>query len=274
MRGYLPEARERANRVLALDGPPQDRLHALDAIGGIAYWQGDIEEARAFYAKQGGLAEQLGDERQLAEARYNESFTFSLQPGDMTHAQELANDALVRFRKLGDRAGEGKALWGVVNSYVFAEDQGPARELIDEAIAISRELGDRFQLGWGLFTRGLIYTKLNDPAEARPSYEEALMTFRETEDVTGYALVLDGIAALDWQLGDKDRAMKISGAATAIHDVRGIGLAEINREASQFFPEDLLSQAPFAAAFEEGKQLSVEEAIALAMRQDEESKPG
>jgi predicted ATPase/class 3 adenylate cyclase len=266
MRGYLAEARGRAERIIALPGgTQQERLRALDAIGGIAYWQGEMITARDYYRREGELAEELGDEHAVAEARYNESFTYSLLPGDFEDAQRLALDALDRFRRLGDRAGEGKALWGVVNSYVFAEDKGPAREMVDQAIAISRELDDRFQLGWGLFTRGLIFTQLGDLARSRDNYLQALEIFRETEDVTGYALVLDGIAALDWREGNEQRAMRLAGASATITDVSGIGLARVNRDAAQFFPQDLQERAEFADVYAEGRRLSVEEALALAL---------
>ncbi|HEY7525470.1 MAG TPA: AAA family ATPase [Candidatus Limnocylindria bacterium] len=267
MRGYLSEGRDRGERIIALPGgSPEVRLRALDAIGGIAYWQGDVMAAREYYHREGELAEELGDDRFLAEARYNESFTYSLIRDDFVQGQRLAHEALERFRTLGDRAGEGKALWGVVNSYVYAEDQGPARKLVDEAIDISRELDDRFQLGWGLFTRGLIQNNQGDIGPSRESYREALEIFRETNDVTGYALVLDGIAALNWIEGDRDRAMRLAGAAARITDVSGIGLASINREAANFFPQDLLEDAALAELYESGKALSTDDAIELALR--------
>ncbi len=74
----------------------------------------------------------------------------------------MAEDALERYRRLGDRAGEGKALWAVVNSYVFSDDIVPALAMVEESIVIARELGDRFQLGWALFTRGLILNKAGE----------------------------------------------------------------------------------------------------------------
>jgi predicted ATPase len=265
MRGYLAEARDRAERIIALPGgTAEERLRALDAVGGIIYWQGDMIAARDYYRREGELAEELGDEHAVAEARYNEAFTYSLLPGDFEDAQRLALDALDRFRRLGDRAGEGKALWGVVNSYVFAEDKGPARDMVDQAIAISRELDDRFQLGWGLFTRGLIFTQLGDLPQSRENYLQALEIFRETEDVTGYALVLDGIAALEWLEGNEQRAMRLAGASATITDVSGIGLARVNRDAAQFFPQDLQERAEFADSYAEGRRLTIDEAIALA----------
>jgi predicted ATPase/class 3 adenylate cyclase len=267
MRGYLPEARDKAERILAMPGgPPADRLEALAAAGGIAYWQGDVPASRAWYQQEAALAEELGDERGLAEAKYNESFTYSLDRGEQVRGRELAQDALDRFRSLGDRHGVGKALWGVVNSYIFSDDRGPAATLVEESIAIARELDDRFQLGWALFTRGLIAMQAADHALARASYEEAIKIFRETEDLTGYVIVLDGFAALAWATGDRDVAMRISGAASALQDVAGIGLAQINRELAQFFPEEMLRETELAAAHAAGKAMTVDEAIELALR--------
>ena len=133
----------------------------------------------------------------------------------------------------------------------------------------ARELGDRFQLGWALFTRGLILNKSGDRDAARRSYEEALAIFRETNDMTGYALVLDGIAVVEWGLGDRDRAMKIAGAAAEITNVQGMGLAQINRQTSQFYPEDMLSEQELAEAYAQGRQLTADQAIALALHEDD-----
>jgi hypothetical protein len=99
---------------------------------------------------------------------------------------------------------------------------------------------------------------------ARAALTEALQIFQETHDLSGYALVLDGFASVAWLAGEKDRAMRIAGAAAAIQDVSGVGLAQRTRQYAQFFPADLLSEAPLAEAYAEGQRLSLEEAVALA----------
>jgi tetratricopeptide (TPR) repeat protein len=275
MRGYLPEGRDRVDHILALTGAPADvRQRAYDAAGGIAYWQGELRNARTWYEKEREVAEQRGDELGVAEAIYNDSFTYSLTPDDTERATELAQDALERFRRLGDRAGEGKALWAVVNSYVFSDDIEPAMSMVEDALVIARELGDRFQLGWALFTRGLMRNRAGDPEGARSSYEEALGIFRETDDLTGYALVLDGIAVVEWGLGDRTRAMMIAGAAAEITKVQGMGLAEVNRQTSQFYPEDMLAEQELADAYAEGRKLTIDQAVALALHREEQAIPG
>ena len=281
IRGHLAEARERAERVLALPGAQArtpDRLAALDAAGGIAYWQADMEAARRWYGEMRELAAELGDAMGEANAIYNLSFTYSLGKDNPELARALAIDARDRYRALGDRHAEARALWALVNSYLFdirSDDEArragneEALASAEAAIPIFRELDDRFMLGWSLYTRGLIQNLQSNPAGARASFRESLGLFQDTNDLTGYALVLDGFASLEWAAGNRDLAMRIAGAATALQDVAGIGLAQRNREIEEFFPQDLLSEAPLAEAFAAGKELTPEAAIRLALHEDE-----
>jgi hypothetical protein len=96
MRGYLAEGRERARRALELPHAaehPEVLEKAVEAAGGIAYWQGDMEGSRELYARQEELAAQRGDERGQALAIYNRSMTYALEY-DATEAAALANRAL------------------------------------------------------------------------------------------------------------------------------------------------------------------------------------
>ena len=87
--------------------------------------------------------------------------------------------------------------------------------------------------------------------------------------MTGYALVLDGLAVVEWGEGDRERAMTIAGAATEIRNVQGIGLADINGQTARFYPEDLLDDPELAEAYAKGQQLTVDQAIALALHEDD-----
>ena len=267
MRGYLAEGRERAERILALPDAaahPETRLRALDAAGGIVYWQGDMIRARDLYQQQGKVALELDDQGAHAEALYNESMTYALE-SEAREAQRLAEEARSRFRALGDRHGEGRAQWAVLNALAYREDATAGGPLAEETVAIFREVNDRFMLAWALYTQALVFTQANDASAARAALTEALGIFRETHDLSGYALVLDGFASIEWLAGNRDRAMRIAGAASAIQDVSGVGLAERNRTYAQFFPADLLEEAPLAEAYAEGQKLSLEEAVALAL---------
>jgi tetratricopeptide (TPR) repeat protein len=266
MRGYLAEGSERARRALELPDAtahPEVLQRGLEAAGGIAYWQGDMDHSRDLYRRQQDLATERGDDRGEAQALYNRSMTYALE-SDASEAAALAQEALDKYRALGDRHGEGLAQWAYLNALAFQEEVAEGTALAADTVAIFREVGDRFMLAWGLYTQSLTQIQARELDAARASLTEALQIFQETHDLSGYALVLDGFASVEWLAGERDRAMRIAGAAAAIQDVSGVGLAVRNRQYAQFFPADLLSEAPLAEAYAEGQRLSLEEAVALA----------
>jgi hypothetical protein len=68
--------------------------------------------------------------------------------------------------------------------------------------------------------------------------------------------------------------MMIAGAAAEITKVQGMGLAEVNRQTSQFYPEDMLAEQELADAYAEGRKLTIDQAVALALHREEQAIPG
>jgi predicted ATPase len=270
MRGYLAEARGHADRIMALS---DRRRHAeaneaaLEAAGGIAYWQGDWPPARVWYGETLDLARARQDDRAEANALYNLTFTYAWNPGDQTEALKLASQALEVNRRLGDQVGIGRALWARASADYFFGDMPAAISALDEALAIFRTAGDRFMLAWTLYMQGL--TLLDKDRELlQKVLGEALDIFHQTNDVTGYALVFDAFAAAAHFEGDSLRAMRLAGYAAATEKLAGGGLGALNRGYAGFFPEQLMETPEYAAAYAEGQQMDLERAIRLARRQE------
>jgi hypothetical protein len=124
MRGFLAEARETAERVLALPGSkdvPDVRAAALEAAGGIAYWQADMDATRQWYGEALDLARASGDLPRIANAVYNMAFTYSftqLNPEDAARAREIATEAVDLYRQLGDEGGTARPV-GTLNRRVL-----------------------------------------------------------------------------------------------------------------------------------------------------------
>ncbi|MBA3688310.1 MAG: hypothetical protein H0W81_05735 [Chloroflexi bacterium] len=270
MRGYLAEAREHAERVLALPDCrdfPDVRALALEAAGGIAYWQGALPAARAWYEEAVDLARASGDPGRIANAVYNIGFTLTFSGEDQLAARTLAQEAVDLYRQIGDEAGVGRSLWGLANTFYFFNDFEGGLAVANEALDIFRRLDDRFMTAWCLYMRGL-YSLKSDPAAMRRDLEEALPLFLAAEDKSGYALIFDAFAALYWTEGDVDRAVRLAGFSAATEASTGVGLAKMNREAAGFYVETLTEDPALAAAHAEGQQLSLEQVTALALGQD------
>jgi predicted ATPase/class 3 adenylate cyclase len=273
MRGFLAEARESAERVLALPGSielPGARAAALEAAGGIAYWQADLQASRAWYGEALELARASGDLARIANAVYNMGFTYSFDsdnPGDAAHAREIAAEAVDLYRQLGDEGGIARALWGLATSEFFFHDYPRGIGLANEALEIFRRLGDRFMTAWALYI--LAVCNLNVDKDAMRRYlQDALPIFVENEDKSGYALLFDAFATLEWANGDVPRAMRLSGYAAATERSAGTGLAQVNREFAGFFPEKLTEDPANAATYAEGQRLDLEQATALALHRE------
>ncbi|MGH2427492.1 MAG: adenylate/guanylate cyclase domain-containing protein [Candidatus Limnocylindria bacterium] len=273
MRGHLVEAAERASRVLALPGVDQHpRLlaRAEEAAGGIVYWQGDFQAARAHYERALAIQREMGDDAEIANALYNLSMSYVIEvEGEEAvldpAAQERGSEALAIYRRLGDRGGEGRALWVALDVNVIARAFDEARELGRECLTIFTEVGDRFMLAWTNYMLGLNENLAGQPDAGRRYLAAALEIFKETEDLSGYALALDGFAVSAYRTGDVPRAMRLAGAANAIQDAGGTRLGRLNREWSDFHPDRLLSDPELAAAYEVGRQMPIDAVLELAL---------
>jgi len=267
MRGYLPEAREWANQVLDLPSAaqhPDARAAALEAAGGIAYWQADLEAARRWYQEGLELARASGDDRRIANALYNLSFAFALTREDQAGARGAAEEVLQIARRLGDDGLVARSQWALANTiYFFGETEG-MMEATDEALAIFRRLGEQYMVGWALYSVAL-GTMTTDPARAQAAMAEGLDIFRAANDVSAYGLMFDVWASLYWHLKDPRRAMILAGFAEAIERRAGGGLAAINRSLLGFDTVELLKDPALAAAYAEGSRMDVEQAAEVAL---------
>ncbi len=271
MRGHLHEARHKSDRVLALrhsQDHPQGRMRALEAAGGIAYWQGDLTAAQASYEECLALSRQVGDRASVANALYNFAFPLTVSKLDLPRAHALLQECLELYRKLDDRAGVAKSLWAIGNIYYFREDYAAAQPMLEESLAHFRNLDDPFGLGWTLHTLGLVYVRTANLVKARGVWEESLMLFAAAEDVSGVVLLLDDCSQLAAAEGDRERAIRLAGAAAALTASSGVGLSAVINEIEQRFPsQQRLSNAAAAAAWAEGQSMNMARAIADALRQ-------
>ncbi|MGQ0607810.1 MAG: ATP-binding protein [Chloroflexota bacterium] len=276
MRGHLAEGRERARRILSLPGVDRHPLllaKAQEAAGGIVYWQGDMEGAQAHYHAALELRRQLGDDAEIANALYNVAMSFgNAMPDEEDGRVEVpdegkaaAGEALDIYRRLGDRHGEAVTLWCMLDHAILERRVAEVPELGRQCIDIFTELGDRFYLGWTYYMMGLHENIQRRPAEAIPLFVRALELFHESGDLSAYSLVFDGFAAAAFLLGDRERSMRLAGAANAIAVQSGSSLARLNRLWAGFHPERLLDDPQLRAAYEEGRQLLPDDTTELAL---------
>jgi predicted ATPase/class 3 adenylate cyclase len=268
MRGHIYEGLARLEQILALPKSgefPKERLAALEAAGGLAYWQADMEGAQRFYDESLALTRQLGDTLAIANAIYNDAFPMLVNRTAIPRARVLLEEALPLFRELGDDGGVGRTLWGLGNAFYFDKDYASAKPALEEARAIFRRLDDRFMLAWSTHTVGLVAVGTGDIDTAKQCFSEALRQFIEAQDVSGITLQLDNLSVTARAEGDPVRATRLAAAAVAQQTLTGTGLGGLLSQREGRSGREGLAEKEAATAWAEGQALTLEEAIAYAL---------
>jgi len=268
MRGHIHEGRARMLKVLGMPRSHeflQERALALEAAGGLAYWQADMEVAQGFYDECLELTRQVGDRRAIANAIYNDAFPMVVSRKTIPRARELLTEALALYRELGDDGGAARTLWGLGNASYFDKDYAVAKPALEEAQAISRRLDDRFNLAWSTHTLGLVAVNTEDIVAAKKHFLEALNLFIQAQDVSGMTLQLDNLSVIARREGDAVRATRLAAAAVAQQRATGTGLGGLLSYQEGRTGREGLSEADAARAWAEGQALTLDQAVAYAI---------
>jgi tetratricopeptide (TPR) repeat protein len=244
-------------------------MAALEAAGGLSYWQSDGDTAKRWYTEALELARATGDPAAEANALYNLTFAevyaagrTPAQGGEYARAHAL--QALEIYRRLGDRHAEGRALWAISNTNWNRDSIDASAAYARQALEIFREVGDEFMIGWTRYTLALAEFQSGDLNQAADALAEALSIFATAHDVSGYVLVIDAVAALASRVGDLETAATLAGAVAELERRSGTGLNAPNRDMVSWDPTHLEDDPATAAAFRAGMLLAPEDAVELA----------
>ncbi|HET9848234.1 MAG TPA: tetratricopeptide repeat protein [Candidatus Dormibacteraeota bacterium] len=272
MRGHLHEARRRLTAVLAMPNSaafPKERLAALEAAGGVAYWQADMEQAQRIYTECLEMTRVLGDDRAVGNALYNAAFPriFASASAERAEALRLLAEALLLFRKVADETGVARVLWGTGNVYYFGGDYAAALPILQESEALWRKIDDRFGLAWSLHTLGLVALHMGDVERARQAWIDAVRLFVAAGDVSGLILQLDNFSALALRKREFVRAARLWGASRNLQETSGTGLVRLSRGDEGRTGREGLREEEAATAWADGQALSLDEAVAYALEE-------
>ena len=273
-RGYLREGQEWLTAFLALPGAvsPAVRAKALNAAGYLASSCGESEAAVAFNEESVGIARDISDTELLAWSRAFFAATH-YRRGDTAAARAIGEQSLLAFRELDLPEGIAFAT-GYVG--LAAQDQGDdaaARRLLEQGVSLGRWLGDddnvsRCLLGLGF----LALHNQGDHAAARGYFRESLALSDELRHPYPLIYALEGLASVAAVEARPARALRLAAAAAALREARQAVPAPQVMRAHQpriAAAEQALSEEARLAARREGRTMTLTEAVAYALRDDD-----
>jgi CHAT domain-containing protein/tetratricopeptide (TPR) repeat protein len=136
--------------------------------------------------------------------------------GDYAKAIEYAQQQLAIAREIKDRKIEGAALGNLGLAYSSLGDYAKAIEYAQQRLAIAREIKHREGEGWALGSLGIAYSFLGDYAKASEYAQQWLAIAREIKDRQSEGAALGNLGLAYRHLGDYAKAIEYQQQTLAI----------------------------------------------------------
>jgi len=267
LRGHLTEGRRRLEGALRVDGSPTAaRAKALNGAAAMAVNGGDL--ARATLLAEEGLALH-GELDDASGAAYSLFMLGNAAAGkdDVARAQRLYEESVRRFRELGDQHNILLTSRHLAFTYDRAGDRERARALHEDNLRRARVTrNERMEAS----TLGALAQYALDEGRAENALSmlvESLRIHRDLGDLLDTAVDLCRFAAALCRDGRAETAARLLSSVEALGEEIGgrrFGVAEMN-EATLATIRSRLGEAAFAEAWGQGRTLTAQEAVALAL---------
>jgi predicted ATPase/DNA-binding CsgD family transcriptional regulator/Tfp pilus assembly protein PilF len=272
LQGDFPAAEALYEEVLALCralGDDRGAMAVLRNYGIVMLERGDHAAAGRMYEESLALARAAGDRRATARV-LNNLAVLAFHTGDTDQVEGHFREALAIYRELGDPANIASVL---INLGAIAKERGEwaeARQLSLQALELLRPIGSRAGIGIVLQNLGDIARDSGSPDEAHRWYAECLTVKHEMGDRTGLFKVFNAIAVAVALAGDHERAARLFGVSDALRDAIGAALPAHElpmHERAIEAARSALGDGGFLAAWLDGRELALDDALALAREQ-------
>jgi tetratricopeptide (TPR) repeat protein len=236
------------------------------SLGGIAHTRGDFEAARTLLEEALTIQRGLGCKKDIAHTLYSLGAVTCAQH-DLETAQALLEEALTIQRELGCKKDIAHTVC-TLGAVAYAQnDLETAQTLLEEGLANRHELGNSHVVHL-LGSLGHLERAAGDYARATNFYHESLLLRQDMGDLLPIIYSLEDFAGLATEQGQYERAVRLLGAeetwAATIGRTPPVAYAA-EYERTVTAARTVLNEEEFAAAWNEGRAMTLEQAIDYAL---------
>jgi predicted ATPase/DNA-binding SARP family transcriptional activator/uncharacterized protein HemY len=251
------------------------RAQALDCIGAVASWQGDLAAAQSALEASLVLSRELEHSEEIASTLSKLGMLSQMQ-GEYERAGALLEQSLTLAREIGDTHCIS---WCHLFLGILMYSQGNARrasELWEESLIGFRASDDIWGMASAHSYLGMVMLDQGNDGQAKVHLRESLTRLWEFGDRWQLAFELELCARLAAAQGQRQeqaqpaglRATRLFGAAEALRETLGaprMSFQEASYQGGVAAARALLDEAAFEAAWAAGRAMPPEQAIAEAL---------
>ncbi len=256
-------------------GPSGPRASAAQAGRGTL----ELRRRRGIRAANEEAAElfrEVGDVCGLASALRGRGKA-AILAGDYALARSLLEESLALSRREEDDWGTAMALHDLSRVALLVSDPVRARTASEGSLSRFEAVGDKKGIIVSLHHLGLAAAMAGEHEQARSQHERVLVLCGEVGDTRFLARSLAGLAGVARAQGQEERAARLLGAVAALLEDVSQPLRPAERtenEIAMAAARAALGEERFAVAWEEGRAMTMEEAVRHALPGDGSYSPG
>jgi predicted ATPase/class 3 adenylate cyclase len=266
--GHVDEGRHRLESALqGQERPTAARARALTGAALLAYGSGDVTAARSLAAQALELHRSFGDARGAA-FNLNVLCVAAIEEGDLEQAEQFAEESLDLFRQAGDEREAVSATRTLAFTYHSRGDHERARTLHESNLFQAQALGFKETEAGTLGSLAMIAFEQGRIEDALALGKQNLLACLDLGSLQGIAQSLCRSAGTFAVVpGKADTAARLLSCFEAQRKQIGVSEAWVARMNEQTLStiRARLDESAFAEAWEQGRALTIDEAVALAL---------
>jgi predicted ATPase/class 3 adenylate cyclase len=268
LRGHLAEGRRRVEDALAADERPTSaRAKALNAAGEFAGFTGDLALERTRAQEALALHTELGNDWGSALSRYALANVAAAER-DWATGKKLMEESVREFDRLGDDFHRLTARRGLSWMYEELGDSERAHDLTEENLRLARSLGNKRIEARSLGALAMYALDQGRLRGAVAMMADSYRIDRDLGNVIFVAVDLARFAAIRAHEGKAQTAAQLLAKSEALHeevDWTPESWVTEERDKTRGVIRTQLDEAAFAESWEQGRTLTLDEAVALAL---------
>ena len=248
-----------------------EKYRLAEALSFMAVGKAFLEDREDSYplAEEGlALAREMDDKFLLGMALSNMAATIAMTRGDTTAMRSIAEEGLRLLREVGANWAIAMSTLGMAFFATRKGDYAQARLLFENGMALFRELRDEHRVTMARSELAHLDRRQGHIAKAKALYRETLLDWQRLGHRAAIAHELECMAMLALAQEEEQRAARLFGAAEILRETINIPMTPFERAEYDREVESLrlnMDEAAFTKAWSEGRALTVEGAIGLAL---------
>jgi predicted ATPase len=268
--GNYPEGIPVLKQSLTLYRALGDKTGQAMATGWLGMDFNDLEHSKSYLLESLRLHREMGNLSEIAWCLTALSYQ-ELLGGNFSPPPAWLEEAKILYRELGDQFNEADTLETAGILAYRRGDYQQAYPYFEQAIALYENVGSPLWSAWPRVRMAYAFAAEGNHQQARKNFEICLQQFGQNDGsdyLTGVIFTIEGLASMHVKTGRLERAARLFAWTDAAREKLNnrrppVEQTDVDKDITVCLAQ--MGEAAFSDAYDEGKKMSIEEAVAYAL---------